>query len=114
MSVTLNSPVKTKSDAKRALLAEQLRKAAEGTIPLSFAQQRLWFLDQMEPNSPLYNVPTVVKMRGALDVEALRRALKQIVSRHESLRTRFVNTDGNPAQSINPDPILDFEVCDAG
>ncbi|HLX70610.1 MAG TPA: amino acid adenylation domain-containing protein, partial [Verrucomicrobiae bacterium] len=112
MSTIVNPPTNAKGNAKRALLSERLRKAAETTIPLSFAQQRLWFLDQVEPNSPLYNVPTVVKMRGTLNVEALREALTQIVTRHESLRTRFVDTEGNPAQSIDPDPNLDFEVHD--
>src|SRR5215469_14608441 len=87
MSVLSNSPDTTKRDTRRALLSERLRKAAESAIPLSFAQQRLWFLDQVEPNSPLYNVPTVVKMRGTLNIEALQFALNQIVTRHESLRT---------------------------
>lgn len=112
MSTLLNPPTNPKGNAKRALLSERLRKAAETTIPLSFAQQRLWFLDQIEPNSPLYNVPTVVKMRGTLDLEALRQALKEIVTRHESLRTRFINTEGNPAQSFDPDSTPDFEVHD--
>src|SRR5690349_10001495 len=98
MSVLLNSPVTSKSDIQRALLSARLSKAAEAAIPLSFAQQRLWFLDQLEPNSQLYNVPTVVKMTGTLKVEALRQALDHVVTRHESLRTKFLDNDGNPAQ----------------
>src|SRR5215469_18593502 len=112
MSALLNSPSNTKSDAKRILLLERLRNAAKATIPLSFAQQRLWFLDQVEPNSPLYSVPTVAKMRGVLDVKALGQALSQIVTRHESLRTRFVDIDGNPAQIVDSDLSLGFEFCD--
>src|SRR6185503_6074209 len=101
MSVLLNSTPETQGKTKRALLAERLRKAAETTIPLSFAQQRLLFLDQLEPNSPLYNVPTVVHMTGALDVEALRHALEGMMSRHDSLRTRFVDVEGSPAQQVD-------------
>jgi amino acid adenylation domain-containing protein/FkbH-like protein len=101
MSVLLNSNPEIQGKTKRALLAERLRKVADATIPLSFAQQRLWFLDQLEPNSPLYNVPTVVHMSGALNMEALRRALDEIVSRHETLRTRFVDVEGNPAQLVD-------------
>lgn len=112
MSVLLNSQINTKRNAKRALLSERLRKAAKATIPLSFAQQRLWFLDQIEPNSPLYSVPTVARMRGVLNVEALREALDEIVTRHESLRTRFVDIDGNPAQIVDADLGLDFEFHD--
>src|SRR5215469_6736881 len=112
MSALLNSPSNTKSDAKRILLLERLRNAAKATIPLSFAQQRLWFLDQVEPNSSLYSVPTIAKMRGTLNVEAIRHALNEIVMRHESLRTRFVEIDGNPAQVVDPDSNLDFEFCD--
>ena len=112
MSVLSNSPATTKRDIRRALLSERLRKAAETTTPLSFAQQRLWFLDQVQPNSPLYNVPTVVKMRGTLNIEALQFALDQIVTRHESLRTRFVDLDGNPSQIIEPDLRLKLEFHD--
>jgi amino acid adenylation domain-containing protein/FkbH-like protein len=114
MSVLLNSPINTRSEAKRALLSERLQNAAKATIPLSFAQQRLWFLDQVEPNSSLYSVPTIAKMRGTLNVEALRHALDQIVSRHESLRTRFVDIDGNPTQVVDSDLSLEFEICDLG
>src|SRR6185437_1530563 len=112
MSVVLNSTPETQSKTKRALLAERLRRAAESTIPLSFAQQRLWFLDQLEPNSPFYNVPTVVRMTGALNVEALRRALSEVMSRHESLRTRFVNVEGSPAQVVDNSLRLDLDFHD--
>jgi amino acid adenylation domain-containing protein len=69
-------------------------------LPLSFAQQRLWFLDQLEPQSPLYNMPRAVRLRGPLHVEALQRALSAIVSRHEALRTTFVAVAGSPVQVI--------------
>ncbi|MFL5383052.1 MAG: amino acid adenylation domain-containing protein [Longimicrobiaceae bacterium] len=71
-------------------------------IPLSFAQERLWFLQQLDPASSLYNMPTPMRFRGALDEAALRRALDEIVRRHESLRTVFVLEGAQPVQRILP------------
>jgi len=112
MSAVLNPTLESQGKTKRALLAERLRRAAETTIPLSFAQQRLWFLDQLEPNSPFYNVPTVVQMTGTLNVEALRQSLSDLMARHESLRTRFVNVEGSPAQVVDKSLTLDLEFHD--
>src|SRR4051812_11785232 len=112
MSVLLNSTPEAQGKTKRALLAERLRKAAETSIPLSFAQQRLWFLDQLEPNSPLYNVPTVAHMTGALDIDALRAALNGVMERHDSLRTRFVDAEGSPAQLVDRSLKLNLEFHD--
>ncbi len=78
------------------------RAARGGELPLSFAQQRLWFLDQLEPNSPLYNIPHAVQLNGALDPAALERSVSHLVRRHESLRTCFPSDDGQPAQLIRP------------
>src|SRR5262249_31386430 len=72
----------------------------EPDLPLSFAQQRLWFIDQLEPGRATYNVPGAVRLEGELDIEALRRSLEQIVRRHEVLRTRFVSVNGEPRQVI--------------
>jgi hypothetical protein len=69
-------------------------------VPTSFAQQRLWFLDQLEPGSASYNMPAAVRLVGALDVSALERALNEIVRRHEVLRTTFGSEDGIPFQVI--------------
>ncbi|MEJ0096570.1 MAG: amino acid adenylation domain-containing protein [Methylocella sp.] len=69
-------------------------------MPLSFAQQRLWFLNQLEAGSAFYNMPAAVRLTGKLDVEALRRTLNEIVRRHEALRTRFASVDGAPTQII--------------
>ncbi|HYK04977.1 MAG TPA: amino acid adenylation domain-containing protein [Thermoanaerobaculia bacterium] len=72
-----------------------------GPLPLSFAQQRLWFLNRLEGLSYTYNIPAVLRLRGRLDEDALARAFHQIVQRHEVLRTRFVETDGVPVQVID-------------
>src|SRR5439155_26833151 len=71
-------------------------------LPLSFAQQRLWFLDQLEPGSVAYTIPEAVRLIGTLHLEALERSLNEIVRRHEVLRTSFVLIDGEPWQQIQP------------
>jgi amino acid adenylation domain-containing protein len=71
-----------------------------GPLPLSYAQQRLWFIDQMEPGSALYNIPLAGKVSGGLDKHALQQSLDEIVRRHEVLRTRFIVRDGVPVQEI--------------
>jgi amino acid adenylation domain-containing protein len=74
------------------------------TIPLSFAQERLWFLEQLEPGTPTYNMASTLRLQGGLDVDALARSLAEIVRRHEVLRTRFAAVDGRPIQVIAPPP----------
>src|SRR6185295_19726795 len=75
--------------------APPLLPLAERTrLPLSFAQQRLWFLDQMEPGTSTYNIPIGIRLSGQLDVEALERSIGEVVRRHETLRTRFVEEEG--------------------
>jgi pristinamycin I synthase-3/4 len=77
----------------------------DAPLPLSFSQQRLWFLAELEPESPLYNLPAAVRMRGELDEAALRRALGEIVRRHEALRTVFrAGPDGAPVQEVTAAP----------
>ena len=71
-------------------------------LPLSFAQQGLWFLDRLQPGSAFYNVPAAVRLSGPLDAPALERALGQVVRRHEPLRTRFAEVDGAPVQVVDP------------
>ncbi|HEX2092991.1 MAG TPA: amino acid adenylation domain-containing protein, partial [Longimicrobiaceae bacterium] len=91
----------------------------EGALPLSFAQQRLWFIDRLEGGGPTYNVPMLVRLRGRLDVAALRRSLDALVSRHEVLRTVFREDGGEPVQVILEPaslllPLVDLRGLDEG
>jgi amino acid adenylation domain-containing protein len=106
------------SEARRALLQLKLRESREakaarqriqpvdrtGPLPLSFAQQRLWFLDQFAPGLPVYNSPLPLRLRGPLDVEVLGRALTRLVARQEIMRTRYLSEHGVPYQVIDPPP----------
>jgi len=114
------------SPKKRALIEAMLRKegvvsaAADqiprrgdrGPAPLSFAQQRLWFFDQFEPGSPVYNLTAPIAFEGNLDITALNRAFNFIVQRHEALRTRFDFRDGQPVQIIAPAQTIDMRLID--
>lgn len=103
------------STAQRTALALRLRKARQGRgsdrqipprprgmveLPLTFMQEQLWFLDQLTPGSPTYNIPCVIRLRGRLEVSALEQALHRVVERHESLRTSFINKSGRPLQVV--------------
>ena len=78
------------------------RRTSAGPAPLSFAQERLWFLDQFQPGSAVYNVPLSLDLVGAIEIDALSRAVKELVARHESLRTTFALIDGQPMQIVAP------------
>ncbi|HVG91098.1 MAG TPA: condensation domain-containing protein, partial [Alphaproteobacteria bacterium] len=85
------------SDMDQILPREQ-----RGPAPLSFAQQRLWFLQQLEPESYLYNIPVALRIEGALNVAALEGAINQVIRRHEPLRTSFKPVNGQTVQFVNP------------
>src|SRR5262245_24385105 len=97
----------------RATREKISKKKLPRNIPLSFAQQRLWFIDQLEAGSSTYNVPVGIRLKGRLDVAALERSLQEIVRRHEALRTSFRSERGEPSQVISADwrialPVLDL------
>ena len=81
-------------------------------LPLSYAQQRLWFIDQLEPGGNSYNVHGAVAIDGPLDTQELKKSLQEIVRRHESLRTRFVPDEGGPRQVIDVEAGIDLPVID--
>jgi amino acid adenylation domain-containing protein len=83
-----------------------------GDMPLSFAQQRLWFLDQLQPDNPFYNISQGLRLKGTLDVTALEQALNEIVRRHEVLRTTFATVNDHPVQVISPALRVDLPIWD--
>jgi amino acid adenylation domain-containing protein len=125
-----DAPLAGLTPEQRALLMLRMRQKAagrvsrepslqpvprpEGGLPLSFAQQRLWFLDQWQPRNPAYNIPSATRLTGRLDVAALRGSLDEVVRRHESLRTIFVvaEADGGPLQVIAPPESLPMPMVD--
>ncbi len=114
------------SREQRALLFEQIRRRKEQdrapvpaqapvtsrTAPLSFAQERLWFLDLLDPGNPAFNMGSALRLRGRLNTRALERALNEIVRRHEGLRTSFREVDGSPVQWISPGLWVPLPVVD--
>jgi amino acid adenylation domain-containing protein len=102
--------------AGKALAAPPLRPVSrEGELPLSFAQERLWFLARLAPESGAYNVPILLDLAGALDLGALAAALDEVVGRHEVLRTTFsldAGGEGRPIQVISAQPLLERTLVD--
>ena len=83
-----------------------------GRVPLSFAQQRLWFLWQMAPDSPMYNISTALRIIGSLNTTALQDSFHELARRHEILRTTFVVSAGQPRQVIAPEPTHSLSISD--
>ncbi len=114
------------SAAKRALLEKRMRggfaaaaerrsiprRPQDGPAPLSFAQRRLWFLEQMEPGTPLHNLPGAFRLRRALDPAVLRRAATEVVRRHDALRAVFTAEGGEPVQTVAPARAVPVPVVD--
>jgi amino acid adenylation domain-containing protein len=84
----------------------------DGTLPLSFAQERLWLVDRLEPNNTAYNMPAALRLVGLLNIAALEQSFNEIVRRHEVLRTTFTEVNGQPVQAIAPCLTLRIPVVD--
>lgn len=84
----------------------------ENNLPLSFAQESLWFLDQLNPQSGFYNIPTALHLQGTLNYQALHQSIQEIIRRHAALRTNFTVLDGETVQVIAPSRKLDISVVD--
>jgi len=125
MSVDLRSRLAALSPEKRALLERRLRASKPELTsdviphledlhrsPLSFSQQRLWFLEQLEPGLGHYNLPTVMRFNGSVDPDKLQQAINFVISRHAILRTRFVLVKGEPCQEITPDCEIRIQLLD--
>ena len=103
---------------KRAAKAKQARRRGivpvprDGTLPCTFQQEGLWFVQRMDPDSTAYHIGLGIRLRGELNLAALRQALHALVVRHEALRTRFVTRDGVPRQVIDPPPPPTLPVVD--
>src|SRR5215212_109181 len=122
----LTKRVATLSPAKRALLARRLggRNGAATRQPTlaartgheparaSFAQERLWFLHQLDPQSVAYNVPRAIRIRGSLDFDVLQRSLNEIVARHDALRTHFALVEGSLRQIVAAEASIELPVTD--
>lgn len=97
---------------RQSPLSEIARQPRPGVFPLSFSQERFWFLSQLEPDAPIFNLSEAYRLRGALDPLILQRSLQALVARHEALRIRFVLRDGVPAQEIGAIPDIPLPVED--
>ena len=105
--------VETSLRVGQSMVAPPLLPIARSVeMPLSFAQARLWFLDQLEPGNAFYNIPAAVRLSGQLNLAALEQSLNQIISRHEALRTNFVTVNGQPVQVIASTLTLTLPVVD--
>lgn len=111
--------LKEKQQQRRAAQTQTIpRRRSLDSAPLSFSQQRLWFLNQLEPDSPVYSIPAAVRWSDPLNVYALLRSIHEIIRRHEILRATFVAQAGQPLQIIVPSlsvpmPLIDLQALGA-
>ncbi len=121
MTESLSRRIASLTPEQRRRLAERLRRAdgeptepgpGAGLAPLSYAQERLWFLDSLNPGDPAYNIAFAVRLTGHLDRSALEKSLRAVASRHDALRTRFADTEHGPRQKVAPDAAPGLVVTD--
>ncbi len=108
LSATLTPAAATPDAAARPVLAP---RTTSDPIPLSLAQQRMWFLNRLDPDSTAYNIPLVIRLSGDLDIAALNAAITDVITRHEVLRTVYPQTDAGPVQVVLPAPAVNASVA---
>jgi amino acid adenylation domain-containing protein len=106
----ISQAIQTAERAEQEFRPPLTRVSREAELPLSFAQLRLWFIDQIEPGNASYNCPLAVRLRGWLNVQILEEALNEIIARHETLRTTFSADGGKPKQLIGPASKVDLVI----
>jgi amino acid adenylation domain-containing protein/non-ribosomal peptide synthase protein (TIGR01720 family) len=101
-----------KAEREKVAYQQIVPKSRDGSLPVSFAQQRLWFLHQLEPDSAAYHIPGAVRMQGDLDIPILEQSVREIIHRHEVLRTNLIAQDSKPVQTIHADYAWNLVVVD--
>src|SRR5262245_13798698 len=104
--------LRERQGAKRSSQRIPRRGDLAGPLPLSFGQESLWFLEQLEPDGSAYLVPAAVRLSGPLQVEVLAASLTEIVRRHEALRTAFRASEGRPYQEVAEPRAVELPVVD--
>src|SRR5688572_12797868 len=114
MTTTYSDVAHLNPEQKRALLEQPLREKARkaDVFPLSFAQRRLWFLDKLQPGTAAYNVPTVVRLTGPIQLDSFRKGLNAVVARHDALRATFSSGGEEAVQKIMPPTEVNLELID--
>ncbi|MGD9488074.1 MAG: amino acid adenylation domain-containing protein [Calditrichaceae bacterium] len=110
----LSKLIESLSPEKRKLLELKLKEkfALSNAFPLSYSQQRLWFLYQFEPGSSAYNIPAALRLKGKPDLNALEKSIDSIIGRHEILRTTFTTVNGTPMQVVSDSPVKNLVIVD--
>jgi amino acid adenylation domain-containing protein len=104
--------LRARSEAPVASPPPILPAPRDGALPLSFAQERMWLLEQLQPGGARYAVPYAVRLRGPVDAAVLERCVEELVARHEALRTTFPTVEGSPRQVVAPPPRVPLRVLD--
>ncbi|MCP3705300.1 MAG: hypothetical protein GY954_20540, partial [Alteromonas sp.] len=114
MTLKTNCMSNLTATEKRALLTKILNKKVQQprSYPMSFAQQRLWFMDQLSPGNLFYNFEWAIPLQGPIDLAVLKHAVNEVVKRHDILRTVFKVIDGEPRQIVIPELTIDIPLLD--
>jgi len=112
MTYSPDNPSNLSVGEQKELLVGLLSQRPKRVFPLSLAQQRLWFLDQLHPGNPAYNVPFCLRLKGNLIPDALELSVRRLIQRHEILRTRFEIEAGHPVQVVAPESVIEIPFID--